>query len=215
MQQYLVSAPLERIAIDIMGPLPESRSGNRYILVVGDYFSKWIDAWAMLDMETSTIADLLVSRVFCQWGLPLHIHSDRGVQFESKLFQQLCSLLGITKTRTTAYRPQGNGMIERFNRTLEDMISKYLVADQRSWDESLPLLLLAYRSSTHESTGFSPALLFFGREPRLPLDLLLGSPPHVDGPQAQSYCQYVDNLQSKLQSIHEVASQRLVEASNR
>ena len=106
-------------------------------------------------------------------------------------------------------------MIERFNRTLEDMISKYLVADQRSWDESLPLLLLAYRSSTHESTGFSPALLFFWREPRLPLDLLLGSPPHVDGPQAHSYCQYVDDLQSKLQSIHEVASQRLVEASNR
>ena len=106
-------------------------------------------------------------------------------------------------------------MIERFNRTLEDMISKYLVADQRSWDESLPLLLLAYRSSTHESTGFCPALLFLGREPRLPLDLLLGSPPQVDGPQAHSYCQYVDDLQSKLQSIHEVASQRLVEASNR
>ena len=79
MQQYLVSAPLERIAVDIMGPLPESRSGNLYILVVDDYFSKWIDAWAMPDMETSTIADLLVSRIFCQWGFPLYIHSGGTV----------------------------------------------------------------------------------------------------------------------------------------
>ena len=177
LQQCVAGAPMDRLGIDIMGPLPQTQTGNRYILVVGDYFSKWMDAWAMTDMETNTIADILVTRVFCLWGLPLHLHSDCGSQFESDLFQKLCSLLGITKTRTTAYHPQSNGMIERFDYTLQDMLSKYVSENQRDWDQSLALVMLAYRSSVHESTGFSPNMLFMGREPRLPIDLLMGSPP--------------------------------------
>ena len=214
MQQYIVGAPLERIAIDILGPLPETHDGNRYVLVVGDYFSKWIDAFAMPNMETTTIVDLLVSRVICQWGMPLHIHTDRGSQFESDIFQQLCTSLDITKTHTTAYHPQSDGMIERFNRTLEEMLSKFVAEDQRNWDHCLPLMMLAYRSSTHDSTGFSPALLFLGREVRLPLDLLVGCPP----PEAQTdrnYHEYVDRLQNDLHRIHEIARQKLLSASDR
>ena len=212
MQQYLVNSPMERIALDI---LPETYSGNRYILVVGDYFSKWSDAWAMPDTETSTVVELLIPHVFCQWGLPLHIHSDRGSQFESKLFQELCLAFGISKTRTTAYHPQSDGMIERLNRTIEDMLSKYVSENQRDWDEFLPFVMLAYRTSTHDSTGFSPAMIFMGREPRLPIDLLIGSPPVDSEDLSLSTCEYIATLRSKIQKVHELASEKLLQASNR
>ena len=108
MQQYLVMAPMERIAIHILGPLPESHSDNRYILVAADYYSKWVDAWPMPNMEIITIPNILIDRMFALWGVPLHIHTDRGTQFELQLFQNLCSALGISKTGTTAFHPQSN-----------------------------------------------------------------------------------------------------------
>ena len=215
MQKCVAGAPMERIALDILGPLPETHRRNRYILVVGDYFSKWIDAWAMPDMETDTIVDILVPHVFCQWGLPLHIHSDRGSQFESELFQKLCAALGITKTRTTAYHPQSNGMIERFNQTLETMLSKYVSENHRDWDRFLPLVMLSYRGSTHDSTGFSPALMFLGWEPRLPIDLMIGSPPGDTYCSSTSYTDYIELMQHKMHQVHDLARRKLLLASER
>ena len=215
MQQYLVMAPIERIANDILGPLPESHSGNRYILVAADYYSKWVNAWPMPNMETIAIPNILIDRMFALWGVPLHIHTDRGTQFESQLFQNLCSALGISKTRTTAFHPQSNGMVERFNCTLEGMISKYISDYQHDWDESLPLLLLAYHSSTHESTGFSISMLFLLREPRLPIDLLMGDYPKSQGCAAPDYVMCVQNMQDKMHKVHELARDKLNEASDR
>ena len=214
MQQYLVGAPMERIALDILGPLPESHDGNKYILVIGDFFSKWTDAWPMKNMETSTIVDILVRQVICQWGVPMFIHSDRGTQFESELFQQLCTCLGITKTKTTAYRPQSDGMIERINRTIEEMLSKYVAENQRDWDKYLPLVLSAYRTSTHDSTGFSPALLFLGREPRLPVDLLMVHPPQNEDYLPPNYQEYIDKLLDKMHKNHELRRNKLLTSSN-
>ena len=115
--------------------------------MAADYYFKWVNAWPMPNMETIIISNTLIDQMFALWGVPLHIHTNRGTQFESQLFQNLCSALGISKTRTTAFHPQSNGMVERFICTLEDMKSKYISDNQRDWDESLPLLLLAYRSS--------------------------------------------------------------------
>ena len=204
MQQYLVMAPMERIAIDILGQLPESHSGNRYILVAADCYSKRVDAWPMPNMETIAIPNILIDQMFSLWGVPLHIHTDRGTRFESQLFQNLCSALGISKTRTTAFRPQSNGMVERFNRTLEDMISKYISDNQHDCNESLPLLLLTYHSSTHESTGFSLSMLFLGHEPRLPVDLLMGDYPKCQGCAAPDYVMCVQNMQDKMHKVHEL-----------
>ena len=97
-----------------------------------------------------------------RFRLLLLLHSDQGSQFESSLFQVLCSLLNIDKTRTTAYHPQSDGLVERFNLTLENMLSKYIASDQKDWDSHLPMLMLAYRSSIHESTGQTPAAMMFG-----------------------------------------------------
>ena len=101
-----------------------------------------------------TIAKVLVNEFISRFGIPRQIHTDQGTQFESKLFQNLCQLLDVDKTRTTALHPQSDGMVERFNKTLEDMISKYIITDQRHWDSSLSLLLMAYRYSKHESKGY-------------------------------------------------------------
>ena len=124
----------------------------------------------MPNQEAETIATELVDKFFSRFGIPLSIHSDQGAQFESMLFQQLCELLNNDKTRTTPYRPHSDGLVERFNRTLEDMLSKFVASDQRNWDSNLPVLILAYRSSIHESTGQSPYLMMFGRETTLSVD---------------------------------------------
>ena len=96
------------------------------IVVVGDSFTRWIEAYAMPAQTAQTIAEQLATRFFPRFGLPLEIHTDQGRSFESELFQQLCKVLDIHKSRTSPYNPRSNGMIERFNRTLVNMISVYI-----------------------------------------------------------------------------------------
>ena len=106
LQQYRVGAPLERVAIDVLGPLTETHQGNQYILVVGDYWTKWMEAYAMEDQQAETVAAKLVDEFVCRFGVPMELHSDQGRNFESAVFQEMCKLLGITKTRTTPYNPK-------------------------------------------------------------------------------------------------------------
>jgi transposase InsO family protein len=97
--------PMQRIATDILGELPETGNGNKYILVVSDYFTKWTEAFAMANMEAGTVARIIVEEVVTRFGVPHVIHSDQGRQYESRLFQEMCQMLGTTKTRTTPYHP--------------------------------------------------------------------------------------------------------------
>lgn len=172
LKAFNVGAPFERIALDILGPLPRTKQGNKYLLVIGDYFSKWLDAIPLRNQEAPTIAKKLVERIVSIFGVPLSIHSDQGSNFESDVFRELCKLFGITKTRTTPLRPQSDGMVERANRTIENMLTAFVSDNQNDWDEYIYLLMLAYRSSEHESTGFSPCQMVFAKQPTLPIDLI-------------------------------------------
>jgi len=192
------SRPLERIAMDIMGPLPETPRGNRYIIVIGDYFTKWKEAYPLPNMEALSIAKVLVSEFICRFGVPDSIHTDQGKNFEAKVIQEICHLLGVTKTRTTPYHPQSDGLVERFNRTLLDMLS-ITVADEHDWDLSLPMLLLAYRTSVQETTGTTPFQLMFGRNPRLPEDVLYSLP----ATSYDSVSQYTKDLKGRLQRSYQ------------
>ena len=176
MRQYNVGYPMERIAIDISGPYHVSKKGNKYLLVVSDNFTKWVDAIPLKTQEATHVAEKLVNRFISIFGVPLQLHSDRGTNFQSKVFQEVCSLLGIEKTRTTARRPQSDGMVERANRTIQNMIASYVSDKQDDWDEHIPLLMLAYRSSVHETLGVSPAMMMFGRDLTLPIDMAVGRP---------------------------------------
>ena len=200
--KYVVGAPLERVAIDVMGPLVRSTKGNRYLLVVMDYFSKWPEAYALPNQEAKTVATVIVNEFVCRFGVPLELHSDQGTNFESAVFQEMCSLLGINKTRTTPLHPESDGMVERYNRTLKTQLSLFVAEHQKDWDKYVPLLLIAYRTATHASTHFTPARLMIVGEIRTPTDLFYERPdPEV----VESYSTYVRELQENLQVTHEFA----------
>ena len=101
--------PLQMVAADIVGPLPKSSTGNKYILVVSDYFTKWAEAYGIPNQEAKTVANKLIDNMFCRFGVPEQLHTDMGTQFESTLVKEISKLLDIRKTHTTAYHPQGDG----------------------------------------------------------------------------------------------------------
>ena len=146
LQIYQVGSPMERIAVDVLGPLPKTRNGNKYLLICMDYFTKWPKGNPIANQETDTIAKVLVEEFVCRFGAPLHIHSDQGRNFCSKVFNEMCTLLGIKTTQTTPYHPQSDGMVERYNRTLEAQLSMFVETHQRDWDQYIPYLLMAHRT---------------------------------------------------------------------
>jgi transposase InsO family protein len=175
MKIYLTCAPMERVTVDIMGPVDRSAAGNKFILVVTDTFTKFTEAYALRNIEAKTVAKKLVEEWICRYGTMSIIHSDQGRQFESRLFSEVCKLLGIHKTRTTPWRPKANGQVERFNRTLGALLCIYCQEETKYWDKHLPFITSAYRAAKHESTGHTPNMMVFGREARMPLSLLVGN----------------------------------------
>lgn len=204
---------MERIALDVLGPFPESNRGNRVILVVGDYFTKWVEAYAMPNQEASTCAEKLVAEFVSRFGVPRQLHSDQGRNFESNLFAEMCRTLGIEKTRTTPFHPKSDGMVERFNKTLTDMLAKMInpAERQKDWDEYIPFALMAYRSSVHESTGETPNMMMLGREVVLPVDLTT-EPQSADLEEASSYA---GQLRGILRETHAQARETLRESGDR
>jgi transposase InsO family protein len=206
---YRVGAPMDRLSSDILGPFPVSERSNRYILVVMDNFSKWVEAYPIPDFTAETVARTIVYEFISRFGNPLEIHTDQGRNYESGLFQEMCKMLDIHKTRTTPYHPSSNGAVERFNQTLVHMISAYVDKVQSNWDENLPLLTAAYRSTVHESTNFTPNMLMLGREVHLPIELLVSGLPNdvSDAPAGTS--QYVMDLKKRMTDVFHHAREHL------
>ncbi|VDI22567.1 Hypothetical predicted protein [Mytilus galloprovincialis] len=205
MQHRNVYRPMECIAIDLMGPLPITDHSNQYIMVVSDYFTKWTEAYPLKEHCAQTVADKLVTEFISRFGAPCRIHTDQGREFESKLFASMCDLLEIEKTRTTPYHPQSDGMVERYNRTLQQILSMFVNENKDDWDSHLPYVTMAYRACTHESTKCSPNLLMLGREISLPIDILTGS----NQDEISSFCPnlYIewmrDAMQRAFDKVHE------------
>ena len=163
----------ERVAMDLLDMSVTTARGNRYVLVMVDCFSRWTEACPLPDKTAHSVADAFFNQVVCRFGMPSVIHSDQGREFENKIMQELCILCGSHKTRTTPYHPESDGMVERFNRTLLMMLAMFAGKNRDDWDDLLPAVMMAYRSSVHESTGFSPYRLMFGEECTLPMDIWL------------------------------------------
>ena len=121
-----------------------------------------------------TTAEAFFNNFVVNFGLPKKIHSDQGANFEGKLIKELCNITGMTKSRTTPYHPAGNRMTEKFNRTLLDMLGTIEPAKKSDWKSYVSPIVHAYNCTRHSSTGFSLYFLMFGREPRLPIDLVFG-----------------------------------------
>jgi hypothetical protein len=164
----------------------------------------------MPNQEAVTVADAMVKGFFSRWGVPTFMHSDQGTQFEAGLFQEMCRLMGVKKTRTTPYRPQSDGQSERSIKTLTKMLA-ITTERQDEWDQHIELNLMAYRATPQESTGLSPNLLMLGREIALPVDVMCGLPP--DHPREVTV--YGHDLREQLEEAHSLARRHLRQAAVR
>jgi len=182
---------MQIVAIDLLGPLPESDNGNQYILVVADYFTRYMEAFPLPNQETTTVARKLVDEIFLRFSTPKQLHSDQGRQFEGQLIAEVCKLLNI---RTTPYHPQCDGLVERFNRTLLKMLATCAKDHPFDWESYGCTVCMACNSSIQSSTGYTSFYLMFGRQARLPIDVLYGT--REDSHQSQA--EYAKLLKTRL-----------------
>jgi len=199
------SYPMQIIATDLVGPLPESDNGNRYILVVADYFTRYMEAFPLPNQEAITVARKLVDEIFLRFSTPEQLHSDQGKQFEGQLLSEICKLLKINKTRTTPYHPQCDGLVERFNRTLLNMLATCAKDHPFEWEDYIRKVCMAYNSSVQSSTGYTPFYLMFGRQARLPIDVLYGT--REDS--YQSHGNYAKLLECRLTNAFDIVREHV------
>ena len=135
-------------------------------------FLNWLAIYAIPDIQAETVARTIFQGWIKRYDCPMQLHSDQGRQFESQLFQKLWKLLEVKKIRTTPLHPRSDGMIERMNKTINELLLKYIKPHQRDWDEYLDYLVMVYNSTPHQSTGLTPHHLVYGEEMHMPLDLI-------------------------------------------
>jgi hypothetical protein len=169
--------PFYRVALDIMGPLPQTEEGYKYILVIVDAFSKWVEAFPLRTQTAEEIASCFLENFITRFGAPREMLTDRGTNFLSSLIQELNHLFNIHKISTSSYNPKANGQCERMNKTLAEMLRCYVSSNQRDWATFLLFCLYAIRTSVSKSTHETPAFLVYMRDIELPLDLVLKEPP--------------------------------------
>jgi len=165
-----VEQPFDRIGLDFVGPLPVTSRGNKYIIVAMDYLTKWPEAKAMPNAKASSAANFFYEEIVCRHGCPKVLLTDRGTHFVNELLDSLCKKLGVKHILSSAYHPQTNGLVERFNRTLCEALAKYANTKKNDWDLYIPSVLFAYRNMKHNTTKYEPFQLTYGRKAKLPID---------------------------------------------
>lgn len=209
MQLHTVSHPWHTIGIDIMGPFPPTFRQKRFLLVIVDYFTRWVELFALRETTATHISNIIIDEIICRYGIPLYILSDNGPQFVSNLFNGICTALGIARKFTANYHPQSN-MTERVNRNLKTQIAIYAQNHPGSWDKDLQKLAFAIRTSINESTGDTPAFLNFGRDPIVPLDLMINTPkPTIptNTPEQKFIIEYRQNLINSLRNTYNLVQE--------
>ena len=204
----IVNRVWERIAMDVVGPIQESIKGYKYILVLSDYASRFVFTFPMRNQTALTIADIFVNKLITKYGAPETVLTDQGTNFLSSLIKEICRLFKIKQIRTTAHHPQTDGLVERFNRTLCDMLACYVVDEAEEWDKYLPFVTLAYNTSKQATLKQTPFYLFFGREPILPNDINITNNREAEEIQHEEFSLQWNKAQ-------ELANQHLFKAQTR
>jgi transposase InsO family protein len=192
-----VPSPWHTVAIDIFGPLPNSKKGNKYVLVMMDCFIGWVELRAIPDKKQKGVADAIFEEIICRHGVPKRLLSDGGGEFRNKLLMRLSERMGIEQVCTSAYHPQSNGKVERFNRVLGAALATYTDRKLDNWDEYLPPIAFAYNTSDIAQTEVSRFSLLYGRKPTLPHEVLFD-----DDKAVLDLEQYGLNLTGRLSQIY-------------
>ena len=199
----VITEPFDEIALDLIGPLPRSKHGKRFALTAICMASRWPEVYPLSDTTAESIVEGLIEFI-TRNGIPSKVLTDQGSQFTSEVMAQTCQRLGITHITTVPYRPQGNGILERFHGTLKPLLAK-AKSTRIDWVQFLPLALSAIRAVPCRSTGFSPSELVFGKNNRNVLDILF------EGWTNSTYSQvdiptWVEQLNDKLEILRDSAT---------
>lgn len=199
----VTTQPLELVCMDYL-TLETSKGGYQHILVITDHFTKFSTAIPTRNQTAKTTAEALFNGFMVFYGLPQRLHSDQGANFQSNIIQELCKLTGVQKSRTTPYHAMGNGIVERFNQTLLNMLGTLEPAQKLDWKSAVAPLVHAYNCTRHDSTHFTPYELMFGRKPRLAIDAVLGLVN--DRQESEEYTDYVLGLKERIAVAYDLAS---------
>ena len=163
----------ETVCYDIAGPfMPVTPRGNRYALILVDHFSKWTEAIALRDIQAPSIAGAIYDQWCCRYGLMMFLHSDGASNVDGHVVLELCKLLGIGKTKSSCFHPQGDVISESMVKVLKSCIQKQAILHELDWDLYLHSIMYAARTSVHSSTGFAPSQMVLGSHIKLSVDLL-------------------------------------------
>ena len=202
MQPILVSYPLELVHLDFLtlgGKMDDSKSIN--VLIVTDYFTKYVQAYVMPKEMAVMVAGTLWENFLVHYGWPEKILTDQGQSFENNLIRELCELAHVKKLLTSPYHPQTNGQCGHFNATLIGMLGTLPTHAKKNWQEWIATLTHAYNCTVSSVTGFSPYFLMFGRTPKISLDIEMGVT--LMDLEPESYQNYAKKLQARLKRAYQ------------
>ena len=173
-------------------------NGYKFVFTAIDVFTKFVVAAPIRNKEAQTVAKVIVERIFLVWGLSTELLSDCGKEFENEILTEICKLLGVHKLRTSGYRPQSNGAIERWHRRFNSILAKIVSEQQTDWSSYVAYVEACYNASVHSVTGFSPFFLMTGRDPKWSVDILLSGTDSED----MTLPQYVRDVRERLSLAH-------------
>ena len=203
------SQPLELVCMDYL-TLDQSKGGSQHILAVTDHSTRYAQAVPTKDQTAKTTAEALSNAFIVHYGVPHKLHSDQGANFDGRLLHELCRLMGSTKSRTSPHHPAGNGMCECFNRTLMNMLGTLDPDQKTNWKSHVRPMVHAYNATRHCSTDQAPFFFMFGRQPRLPIDLIFDLPE-----KEQTYGKYIAGLRDRLKAAYDLATREAEKSRGR
>ncbi len=211
MQSITTTEPFELVSIDFVH-LERSKGGYEYILAVVDHFTRFTQAYATPTSPVRHQPIKIFNDFALKFGFPRQLHHDQGREFENQLFHRIQKLCGIERFRTTPYHPQGNGQVERFNRTLLSMLRTLLEEDNVNWKQSLDKVVHAHNCTQSDATAYTPFFLLYGRPPRLPIYISFNLPTSTECA-ATNHKDYVNKWKTQMGQAYALASRHSSQAS--
>ena len=209
----IVDTPFRKVAMDLIGELPRSKAGYRFVLTLVDYATRYPEAVPLKNASAKEVANALIS-IFSRVGIPEELVSDQGANLIGKLMTQLYETLGIHKINVSVYHPEANGLVERFNGTLKSMLKKFITDNVKDWDKYIPYLLFAYREVPTSSLGYSPFELLYGRTVRGPLTVIKESWLERD-PGETDLVSHMIEIRRRFSQMSEVVKENLKESQEK